>query len=67
MKDELFHDVKAATEVGALVPATPTPTPDLSKLPVAAMERGTRHRPDGTVEEYERLEFARRVRTMRKR
>jgi hypothetical protein len=50
---ELFEDIKAAAKVaGALTPVEGGCPPE-----VAAAERGRRHRPDGTVEEYERLEF----------
>jgi hypothetical protein len=54
MDDEspLFEDVKAMDKVGkALTPLTG------KRRDVDAAERGTRYRPDGTVEEYERIEF----------
>ncbi len=51
----LFEDIKAAARVGR----------DLNRYEsqgnqtVEAAERGRRTRPDGTVEDYERLEFRR--------
>jgi hypothetical protein len=50
---ELYEDVKAIDKVGnSLLPVAKRPPSG-----VAAAERGRRQRPDGTVEEYERIEF----------
>ena len=53
MADELFEDVKAMQAVEKSVELYG----GHDTGPVAAMERGTRERPDGTVERYERVEF----------
>lgn len=51
----LFEDVKAAERIGKSLAPTDRP----AGVEVAAAERGKRHRPDGTVEDYERIEFRR--------
>lgn len=49
----LFEDIKAAERVGrGLEPVHPE-----SPKGIKAAERGRRTRPDGTVEDYERVEF----------
>ena len=54
-RSPLFEDVKAAAQFGKSLATTR----NLAGGEVAAAERGTRHRPDGTVEDYERIEFRR--------
>ena len=56
MSNELFDDVHAMVNVSkALAPVEVASLP--GRAAIAAMEQGTRERPDGTVETYERLEF----------
>ena len=50
---ELYEDIKGIDRLGtSLIPAV-----EPSYADVAAAERGRREHPDGTVEDYERLEF----------
>lgn len=53
MSDRLFDDVKAAEVVSRSLAIDHT----RSTRDVAAAERGRRQRPDGTIEDYERVEF----------
>jgi hypothetical protein len=55
----LFEDVQAAARFSrelAVPSAERRIAPDVQ---VSALERGRRQRPDGTIEEYERVEFDR--------
>jgi hypothetical protein len=53
VSDQLFEDIKAAARVSRALAVPEAGTVG----EIAAAERGRRERPDGTVEEYERLEF----------
>ena len=53
MSNELFEDVQAMARMSTSL-ATPEQSPPRD---VAALERGTREYPDGTVVSYERIEF----------
>lgn len=50
---ELFDDVHAAAQVTRALGRVEAPSP----TDVAAVEQGTRDKPDGTRETYQRVEF----------
>lgn len=61
-ESRLFEDVHAAKIVRELeVAQSSSDLPSLQMGRLRAMERGRRQRPDGTVEDYDRLEFYERL------
>jgi hypothetical protein len=52
-KNALYHDIQA---VDRLSKELAVPEATASRQPTA-LERGRREKPDGTIEDYERIEF----------
>lgn len=53
-KNALYHDIQAVSRL-----STELAVPDAaaSTRQPSALERGRREKPDGTIEDYERIEF----------
>ena len=53
----LYEDVHAAARFSSELAVRQSDADQVDATRLAAVERGRRQRPDGTVEDYERLEF----------
>jgi hypothetical protein len=53
-KDDLYYDLQAVNTVSKELAKRSDAT---SGREPSAVERGSRERPDGTIEQYERIEF----------
>ncbi|MGH3630153.1 MAG: hypothetical protein ACRDRL_22270 [Sciscionella sp.] len=52
-KNALYHDIQAVSRLSTELAVPETGT---TRQP-SALERGRREKPDGTIEDYERIEF----------